>query len=130
MAGKPSTLTAREKELFRLLKHTVQCFDPDCSKCIRIEGRVEDGPEHFPEDHALRMYTVAKALRAIEQQAIRVADFMETAPVSSSAHKAAFDLTDMTAAARRLLTAPIYNSHPYVAVVIRKQKRAVVYVPR
>lgn len=109
MVGRtPSKLTEREKSLYRLLQHTVMCFDPDCKKCLGIEARLEDGPQHFLDDDKERDSRLEEALAGIYARAKVLEDFLESAPVPDAARTTAFDLTHCVYAAGRLLVEPLY----------------------
>jgi hypothetical protein len=106
----PTQLSKREKELYRIVHHTLYCFEPGCGTCMGYETKLEDGPQHFPEDPAVRLKRLGVVLDALCDQAKRIENCLEGAPVSNSVRVAAFEMGDMSRVARTMLTEPIYSS--------------------
>lgn len=105
-------MTTREAELYKQLRHAVMCFDGECRKCLDIETRMEDGAQHFLDDPDERFRRLDIVLGLVLDQARRVESYLEVAPVPASARQAAFELTDMTRTAQRLLVEPLYSNKP------------------
>lgn len=109
MVGRtPSGLTPKEMQLYRLLSHAADCTDHPCAECENVLRRMEDGPQHFLEDHELRLEKLGEVLRSSRSVAQRLADHLEGAAVQQPVRRAAFWLSDALEAAVKLLTEPIY----------------------
>lgn len=106
----PYNLTPRERELYRLLAHTLICIDTDCDRCIDIETKLEDGPQHFPEDPGVRIRVLDRVLEATAAHAERISDVLESAPIQVGTRQAVFRLLEMLRQARRLLWDPVTES--------------------
>lgn len=87
-------MTPREKELYRLVLHTLFCFDHDCAKCMDIERQIEDGPQHFPEDPQERIDVALSGVALVHEQAKRLADFLESSKIPASVFRSAVSIVD------------------------------------
>ena len=112
VGGTPSPLSERERSLYRLLQHAVLFFDPECRRCLQLEARFDDGPQHFLDNESERASRIEEALRGILARARVVETYLELAPVPDSARTVGFDLTSCTEAALRLLVEPLYARRP------------------
>jgi hypothetical protein len=103
VSPKPS---ATELELMRMLAHARSCDGVDCSKCRRIDLRLEDWP-HAVEDPAARLERLDKALVATRELAERLYLALEGTSVAPGTRRVAAQLVQWLDRTREMLTLPL-----------------------
>ena len=120
----------REAEVIRLLTHAVDCCNPDCKFCDRIQRDLEDGAQYFAAtDMMSRWETLDGALDALIRQASTLTDILESVPLSFGAKKSGIGLIHGLQLAKRILNEPLTRGTRVLAAQANpaklRQKRAV-----
>lgn len=85
MGSRTAGLTKVEIELLAALHHARGCDGIRCKTCDRIDRRLEDGYRYALEDAERREVIIVGALEKIHVQVLRLADYLEGAPVPAGA---------------------------------------------